>query len=298
MRHLIVLCAVALLAGPADAQRRAVERRYAVTPTASIRLTAVSQQTTLRVIGWDRDSLVFSGDVGAAARVDGGVGAGGRGAKLFVETPSANATAPAQLELRVPAQSRLWVKLGAGDVEITGLRGAIDVNVVSGAVTITGDLRELNAEAMDGAITIAGRAGWLRAKTAGGTITVTGGGDDVGLTSVSGAVHLRGGPVARARIETVTGDVTTAATVERGGQLTIDSHSGRVEYRLPPKDGVYIDVATVNGTVTNRLTDDRALPGMSARGLELGTTVGAGGRSITIRTFKGPVVLVPDIGAK
>ena len=298
MRRLLVFCTLVLLPALADAQRRAVERRYAVTPTASIRLTAVSQHTTLRVIGWDRDSLVFSGDVGAGARVDGGVATGGAGAKLFVETPSADATLPAQLELRVPTQSRVWVKLGAGDVEITGVRGAVDVNVVSGGITITGDLREANAEAMDGTITVAGRADWLRAKTAGGSITVTGGGDDVGLTTVSGAVHLRGGPVARGRIETVTGDVTAAVSVERGGQLTIDSHSGRVEYRLPPKDGAYIDVATVNGSVANRLTGDRPQPSMSARGLELGTTVGTGGRNITIRTFKGAVVLAPDIGGK
>jgi hypothetical protein len=287
-----------LLPLAAAGQERTVERRYAVTPTASIRLTAVSQQTVLRVIGWDRDSLVFSGQVGAKARVDGGIGAGGTGAKLFVESPSADAAAPARLELRVPERSRLWVKLGDGDVEITGVRGAIDVNVVSGAISVTGDLRELNAEAMDGMITVAGRAGWLRAKTAGGTITITGGGDDLGLTSVSGAVVLRGGPVMRARIETITGDVTASAAVERGGQLTIDSHSGRVEYRLPPKEGADFDVVTVHGAVTNELTGHRAIPGMGARGQELGMTVAGGGRSITIRTFKGPVLLTVERNTK
>jgi DUF4097 and DUF4098 domain-containing protein YvlB len=188
----------------------------------------------------------------------------------------------------------VWVKLGAGEVEVTGMRGAIDVNIVSGSITVTGDLRELNAETMDGAITVNGRADWLRSKTAGGTITVSGGGEDVGLTSVSGDVVLRGGPVTRARIETVTGNVVAGMGLERGGQLTIDTHSGRVELRLAPKSGADIDVVTVSGTVTNSLTAARPIPGMGARGQELGTSVAGGGRSITIRTFKGPVLLLAD----
>lgn len=293
MRRLLIGIALAVSAQTADAQRT-VERRHAISPTASIRLTAVSQETEVRVVGWDRDSLVFSATVGAGARVDGGVAANGANAKWFVETPDGSPQLPARLELRVPNRSRVWVKLGGGEVQVTGMRGAVDVNIVSGSVAITGDLRELNAEAMDGTITINGRADWLRAKTAGGTITIAGGGDDVGLTSVSGDVELRGSAVARARIETVTGNVVAAVGLERGGHLTLDSHSGRVELRVPPKQGSDIDVVTVNGTVTNHLTAARPIPGMGDRGQELSTSVAGGGRSITIRTFKGPVVLTAD----
>jgi hypothetical protein len=293
MRVLLIGIALAVVGRETDAQRT-IERRHAIAPTASIRLTAVSQATEVRVIGWDRDSVVVSAAVGAGARADGGVTASGASAKWFIETPQGVAAEPARLELRVPTRSRVWVKLGAGEVEVTGMRGAIDVNIVSGSITVTGDLRELNAETMDGAITVNGRADWLRGKTAGGTITISGGGEDVGLTSVSGDVVLRGGPVTRARIETVTGNVVAGMGLERGGQLTIDTHSGRVELRLAPKSGADIDVVTVSGTVTNRLTAARPIPGMGARGQELGTSVAGGGRSITIRTFKGPVLLLAD----
>jgi hypothetical protein len=265
-----------------------------VSPTASIRLTAVSQETVLRVIGWDRDSVVLTGQAGAAARVDGGVASNRSGAKLFVESPATESGAPARLELRVPARSRIWVKLGAGDVEVTSVQGAVDVNSVSGSIGVTGDLREWTAEAMDGPITVIGRADWLRAKTAGGEVTIDGGGDDVGLTSVSGTVVLRGGPVTRARIETVTGDIVVVGAIAQRGQLTVDTHSGRVEYRLAKASGADIDVVTVNGTVTNHLNAQRPLPGMGARGQELGTSVAGGGRSITIRTFKGSVLLAAD----
>jgi hypothetical protein len=293
MRFLSIAFALLVGAQVSEAQRT-VERRHAIAPTASIRLTAVSQTTDVRVIGWDRDSLVLSAAVGVNARVDGGVGANRSGAKWFVESPQGSAATPARIELRVPSRSRVWVKLGEGEVVVTGMRGAIDVNLVSGTIAVTGDLREVNAEAMDGAITVNGRADWLRAKSAGGGITISGGGDDVGITSVSGDVVLRGGVVSRARVETVTGNVTAAMGIERGGQLTIDSHSGSIELWVPPKQGSDIEVATVNGTVTNQLTAARPMPGVGARGQELGTSVAGGGRSITIRTFKGPVLLRAD----
>ncbi len=293
MRFLLVITTLLFMALPLQAQR-ALDERHAVSPRASIRLTAVSQETELRVVGWDHDSLALTGTVAAAARVDGGVAGNGGGAKWFVEVPQGTATQPAQLELRVPLRSRVWVKLGSGEVEVSGVRGSIDVNIVSGTITVTGDLGELNAEAMDGTITVNGRADWLRAKTAGGSIVVSGGGSDLGLTSVSGDIRLQGSGIARARIETVTGNVIAAPGLERGGQLTIDSHSGRVELRLAPKQGADIDVATVSGTVSNQLTAARPQPGMGARGQELGTSIAGGGRSITIRTFKGPVLLVGD----
>ena len=294
MRLSIQIGVMMLIPALAGAQQQTIDRRHAVSPTASIRLTAVSQETVLRVIGWDRDSVVLTGQVGATARVDGGVAGNRSGAKLFVESPASGTATPARLELRVPARSRVWVKLGSGDVEVTSVQGAVDVNIVSGSIGVTGDLRELNAEAMDGTITVDGRADWLRAKTAGGDVTIDGGGDDIGLTSVSGAIVLRGGPVTRARIETVTGDVTVVGAIAQRGQLTVDSHSGRVEYRLSKASGADIEVVTVNGTVTNQLNAQRPLPGMGARGQELGTSVAGGGRSITIRTFKGSVLLAAD----
>lgn len=298
MVRLILAAAAMLAALPAAGQGKPeVLRAYGVRATASIRLTAIAGATQLRVIGWSHDSLELRGTLPAASRIDGGVATGGGGAKLYVESPARDAQAPVILELRVPQRSRIWVKLGSGDVDVRDLRGAVDANIVNGSIRVAGTLTEVNAEAMDGSITVTASAEWLRAKTAGGAIVLTGAAADAGLTSVGGAVTVGGGPYTRLRIETVTGDVTVAGALERAGQLTIDSHAGAVEVALPPKTGAEIDVITVQGTVQNRLDGARPQPGMGGRGLELGTAVAGGGRSIMIRTFKGPVTLRPDAAA-
>jgi DUF4097 and DUF4098 domain-containing protein YvlB len=196
-----------------------------------------------------------------------------------------------QLDIRVPTRSRVWLKTGNADVDVSGVTGGLDVNIVGGRVRVAGGPRELNVEAMDGDIEIAGPVPWLRAKSAAGNVTLRGSSEDVALSSVSGAVTVVGGTVTRGKFETVTGGIRFTGAVERNGSLDFDSHSGAVELFVPLGLSADFDVATISGTVTNELTRARAIPARDLRGRELGFSTGNGGAHITIRTFKGSVAL-------
>src|SRR4029453_13237899 len=54
-----------------SAARVAVERRYAMAPGASVGFPGAI--SSLRIVGWDRDSLVITGTVPVGWRFDGGV---------------------------------------------------------------------------------------------------------------------------------------------------------------------------------------------------------------------------------
>lgn len=291
-----VAAALALAApGLVGAQQR-IDHRRRVAPDASIRMTFIVSAGSVRVVGWDRDSIAVTGTLGAGEEFGGGVVQNGSGAKFFVQEPgegkvTRKATAPLVLEVRVPARARLWLKAGGADIDVSGLTGGLDVNIVSGRIRVAGALRELNAEAMDGDIDVTGSAGWLRAKTAGGAITLRGRSDDAGLSSVSGTLRVSGGPFTRARFETVTGDVRFEAAVSRDGALTFDTHSGVVELRTPRDLAADLEVSTIAGQITNELNSARPILGRDMRSRELGTSVGGGGARITIRTFKGSVAL-------
>ena len=94
----------------------AVERRYAMAADASIRVAGAI--SSLRIIGWDRDSLVITGTMPKGWRFDGGVNAAAtgpsRGAKFYIEGRRDNYPNGATLELRVPARARVWAKSGSG----------------------------------------------------------------------------------------------------------------------------------------------------------------------------------------
>ena len=89
--------------------RMAVERRYAMAPDASIRVAGAI--SNLRIVGWDRDSLVITGTVPVGSRFDGGIATAAtgpsRGAKFFVEGATDVFPTAASLEVRVPTKARL-----------------------------------------------------------------------------------------------------------------------------------------------------------------------------------------------
>jgi hypothetical protein len=287
----LALAAVLAAASSLSAQQK-INQRFAVTPTASIRI--FGDLGSLRIVGWDRDSVVVTGTLPAGARFDasrGGIpGKPSPGMKIYLEV--ARAPAPdAKLELRVPARARVWAKSGSADVDVTGLTGGLDLNIVGGSVRIACSPSELQVESMDGAVTIEGSPAWLRAKTATGDIVLRGGSEDVGISTVSGAVRVGEGRFERVKLTSVTGPITFAGDLARGATIDVDTHSGPIELRLPPKLDAEFDAATVTGTIENTLSSRRPIAGREGRGMELGFSSGAGRARVLIRSFKGNINL-------
>jgi hypothetical protein len=295
-----VLLALSVVTVPVGAQKpsnagQRVDRRFAVASDASIRLFGGISR--LRVIGWDRDSLVITGTMARGTRLEGNAMSNAlgapRGAKFFIDAPEGSDASGAMLEVRVPAKARVWAKSGSADIEVTGVTGGLDLNIVGGSVTVSSTPRELNIESMDGNVKVLAGAGWLRVKTATGEIDVRGGAEDVGLSSVGGTVRLTGGRYERGKFETVTGDIVYEGEIGYRGALDLTTHSGRVELRAPPRPDLELDVTTVTGTIENTLTSRRPITGREGRGMELAFSSGSGDTRVVVRSFKGNVVVRP-----
>jgi hypothetical protein len=286
-RRCALILIAAAMAAPAAAQQK-VDVRRAVTRDVYVRLNGAF--SSLRVTGWQKDSLVMTGTLPRGARLDGataGSGAPVSGVKFYIEGPSTT-DASASIELFVPAGATLWAKSGSATIDVTGISGGLDLNIVGGSVTVSGSPRELNVESMDGSVTVSGAPNWMRAKTATGDITVRGSCTDLGITTVSGTVSIRDGSFERTRIESVTGNVTFGAGVARAGSLLIDSHSGAIEL-LIDKASLDVDATTITGRITNAMTSRRPTPGREGRGEELTLSLGIGDARVTLRSFKGNI---------
>jgi hypothetical protein len=275
--------------------RMAVERRAAIASDASIRLSGAI--SSLKIIGWDRDSLVVTGSVPNGWIFDGGLARAevglSRGAKFYIQSPSEAYVSGAMLEIRVPNRARVWAKSGSANIEVSGVTGGLDLNIVGGSVTVSSAPRELNIESMDGNVRVLAGAAWLRVKTATGDIDVRGGSEDAGLSSISGTVRVAEGKYERGKFETVTGDLVYQGDVGYKGSVDLTTHSGRVEIRLPPKPSVEFDGQTVTGTIENSATSSRPIAGREGRGMELGFSSGTGDTRMVVRSFKGNVELRP-----
>jgi hypothetical protein len=263
---------------------------HAAAPDVSVKLFAAVGD--IRVIGWDKDSVELSGVVptGVKAQLFGGSPMErSKGMKMFVEAPAEQSGREGRLTLRVPHGARIWLKTGSADMDVTGITGGLDLNVVGGSITVHGNPKELRAESMDGSVTIDGAPEWLRAKTATGDITMHGG-VDVGASTISGTIRTSGGEVERAKLESTTGAISFASPLARGASVELETHSGPIDIQLPFKSDVEIDAATITGAIDNQWSRPRPVPGSEGRGMTLQISSG-GGPHITARSFKGTVQL-------
>ncbi|HYO45665.1 MAG TPA: DUF4097 family beta strand repeat-containing protein [Gemmatimonadota bacterium] len=291
MRRTAALAAGLVLTAVSSAMAQSrVERGVPAASDATIRIYNLSGST--HVVGWDRDSvaLVAELDTGAGRLY---IGGSREAIKLGVEAAGDAVPAPARFEVRVPRGSVVWVKAADASIEVDGVQGGVDLYSVTGGVRVRGAPSTVRAESMEGAISIDARTPWARAKTASGSIDLAGDITDLAATTVSGTVRVSASRQARARIESVTGEVVVSGRPTRGGAWEIETHSGSVTLALAPDTDAEIAVHTFGGEVRSELgrvgtrrVDDLA-------GSELVILAGTGGTSITVRTFKGPVLVRP-----
>jgi DUF4097 and DUF4098 domain-containing protein YvlB len=287
-----LLCA---WAAPAAAQApapatRPVEARRALAPSGLLRNWNLSG--SVRVVAWDRDSVVVTGRVPVGQAFF----CGGRwdAMKCGVDVPpgSEGTVAGSTLEVHVPVRAQLWLKSGDGDLVVSGFGGDLDAYSVSGRIDVSGAARVLTLESMGGDITVAGSATTLRARTAGGAITLDARADDATATSVSGDVAVQGGKVRRARLESIDGAVRWRGPLAEGADIEVTNHGGPVELNLPPDATGTFAVHTYLGSVQSDFGPAQLRGAQDKNGRELSFVLGRPGSArVTVRTFKGAVAI-------
>lgn len=289
LRHAVLLGPLAFLLSPGPAlPQTELSRGVAIDRDAYVKVYLLDG--AVRVTGWDRDSLAVIGTVERGRPFFGG---SGKSAKLGVWEDDPAAAGEARLEVRVPRGATIWIKSRAARVTVTGMSGGVDVYSVTGDVRVEGSLRQLYAESMSGEVTVTASAPSIRLKTASGDIAYRGRGEDLTLATVSGGIDAAAEHPLRAHLETVTGDVRWSGGVGRGGSLSVQTHSGRVELRLPARLDADVAVATIEGVIRNEVGPSSKPRPRELKGRELSFLSGAGGAQVVVRTFSGDVALLP-----
>ncbi len=281
-------CLLAGVPGVGSAQAP-IHRGRVIAPDAAVRIFNLAG--TVRVTGWDRDSI----DVTTVVPTGAGrfyFGGGSGGLKLGIELPPGDAVYPGSLiEVKVSARARVWIKTESAEILVSGLTASADLSSVSGRIVVTGSVAQLSAESMDGGIDVQVTSGLVRLKTAGGMIVLRGEVTDATLSTVSGAATAQMTGLSRGRMETVGGHLTFEAGLQPGGSYTIESHSGDISVRLPSSFDGAVELTALEGRVVNRLTKRPAEPTNRGRGESLSLSGGKATADLVARTFKGTITV-------
>ena len=213
------------------AAQEQIARSFPLDPDASVRIVNLTDSGSIRIIGWDKDSVVVSGTVARGSRFWSGGGGRRDAIKMFVDADKGavgKSAGRSELIVRLPAHARVWVNAVVADVDVSALAGQLDVTAVSSHVRVLGTLTELRAETMNGDVEVTASPAYLRLKTATGRITWTGSSEDVAVTTVSGRIMIDAGTVHRARFESIDGDIRFTGGVSKAASVTVDTHGGDV----------------------------------------------------------------------
>lgn len=285
MRLIAALLVVSFLAPAAASAQAKFERGGALNPDGAFRMHTLAG--SVKVTGWDRDSVHIRGTVPSGMKPF--AGGGRNGWKMSVYEGIPQSTAAAHLEIFVPRGAQVWIKATSATVTATGLTGSIDLNTIEGGIDAAISPRELRVETMRGNVEVKGSPRWMRLKSGDGSIVFYGQSEDALLSTVSGAITTTS-RLQRGRIETVGGMVRILGPIPTGSALDIDSHSGPVTLALDQPVNATFSIFTVSGKVMNTIgkSGPKKAPGT---GVELDFITGAGNARVLVRTFSGSVSL-------
>lgn len=240
---------------------------------------------TVRLIGWDRDSIDVRGQIPASAQLLFG-GSDSAGYKLVVEQRGESSPAPSHLVVRLPRKSQISLKTADALVEATDVGGWF--YTVSGRIHIDGAMASLDVEAMSGDIDLDATTPWARAKTGKGHLVVRGSPQDVDASTIGGTLDIAAASIIHGRFTSVTGDIHYASAIAPRALFEFSTHSGIVDLLLPRDVSARIELSTVDGEIDNGFTQLRP----AAAGVHnLQLSLGSGAADVTVRTFKGTVLL-------
>lgn len=284
------VAALALMFGVAGATARAqgagdgpVLAARAVRPTASFKIWV--ERGALRLVAWDRDSILIRGRVSRPDVFF--VGGDADGMKFGVENREADGGAGlSRLTAYIPRRSTVSVKSVSASIDANGVGGWF--YTVSGGMRLSGRASSIEAESMNGSLDLDVTTPWLRARTGNGHLLLRGAPEDVDVSTISGTLDVVATSVLRGLFGSVSGDVRYVGSPAPGGIIEFSNHNGAVELLVPRSASGVFALTSVVGPIENGIAAARPIAS-SPHSMRL--SLGRGGSQVTVRTFRGAIRL-------
>jgi hypothetical protein len=242
---------------------------------------------SVRLVAWDRDSIVVRGQIARGARLF--YGSGLRGVKMGVENRAQIDSEPSSLVIYMPRRGRVSVRTASASIVGEGVSGAF--NSSTGNIRLSGEASSVEAESMNGSLDLDLTTPWLRARTGDGHLLIRGAPQDVDASTIGGTLDVIAPKVMRGQFVSVSGDIHWIGSPARGSVFDFSNHNGAVDLALSSSASAALTLSSVSGSIENGFTRVRpiASPPRTMR-----FNLGDGNAHVTVRTFKGTIRVRPE----
>lgn len=276
-----------LLAAPLGAESTVDQRR----PAAPDGLVDIENMAgSIRVTGWDKAEIAITGRLGHHASGLEFSGGANR-TRIEVEVEGNPHGVHSDLDIKVPAGSRLSIDGFEATITITGVTGTVKAETVNGAISLTGGAKDVDLQAVNGAVEVTKATGRIKAESVNGPVTVRDSSGELEASTVNGALVVTGGSWERVRIETVSGSLRFDSGLTRHSAVDAETVSGSVEFVLAADLGADFQLATFSGDIDNELGPAPTRQSRWTTEKELSFSLAGGGAKITVETLSGSIRL-------
>jgi len=156
------------------------------------------------------------------------------------------------LTIRLPRGSRCAVRTASADVTCTGELAELDAHSASGDVTAAAVTRNLQASTASGDVRAEETGATADVRTVSGDVRIARAGGDIQARTASGDVNIATA-ASSATVNTASGDVRIGNMAS--GSANVNTASGDVVVGVARDVGVYLDLASLSGSITSQLDD-------------------------------------------
>ena len=271
---------------------RSVNETRNAKPDAEIRVDNLSG--AVHVKAWDKNQVSVSGTLGEdVQRLDINGSESDLEIRVVLPHRSDSGEGDADLQIYVPAGSRVEVSTVSADVDAQGLTGNVRAGTVSGNVTFDTNATRIEAKSTSGDVTVTGSAKGARvsANSISGTVRVTRVDGTLDAESVSGDVKVMSSTLSEATLSSTSGNLDFSSSLQKGGQYEFNNVSGDLTLSFGGSPDARFDISSFSGDIDNSFGPRPTRVSKYSPGVELHFTNGNGSAQVSARTLSGDVRL-------
>lgn len=200
------------------------------------------------------------------------------------------------LNISLPAGSRVEVGGVSSEIDVSGVKGAVRVNTVSGSISVDDATNDYTLESVSGDIRLQGTQpnARVRASTVSGNLRLGNINGELDAGSVSGDISVRGGALSRAEAGNTSGDIEIDSAFNGEGVYRFKSISGDITLKFENTPAGTFDITTFSGGIDNDFGPRPARTSKYSPGMELKFREEGSDAEFRVNTLSGDIELRKD----
>lgn len=273
-------------------ESRSVNETRTAKPDGEVRVDNLAG--TIKIHGWDRNEVRVTGTLGdQVEKLE--ITSDDSGISIRVVLPhnehSDDCGECADLDIEVPAASRLEVSTVSADIQAKDLTGSAQLGTVSGQLVLDSSAARVDVRSVSGDVTVAGsgKNAHVTATSVSGEVRVTGMDGALHAESVSGDVKVANNRLTGLEMSSTSGSLVFEGGLSKGGDYEFHNVSGDLDLHFGASPSAHFDVSSFSGDIDNSFGPKASRVSKYSPGMELHFTNGGGDAQVNVRSLSGEI---------